>query len=140
MSPQQGPIHVNQPGVNQRLTIETLRLWPFALADAARVQQLAGHADVAATTAYVPHPYPDGAAEDWIGEHAEDFQRGIAVQFAIVLKATDELIGCIDLVDICKQHCKAKLGYWMRAVLEARLLLGGCRCVGRFWLCATATQ
>lgn len=100
---------------DQRPTIETsrLRLRPFAITDAARVQQLAGHADVAATTAYVPHPYPDGAAEEWISEHAENFQRGIAVQFAIVIKATDELIGCIDLVDICKQHHKAELGYWI---------------------------
>ncbi len=104
-----------QQAVDQRPTIETrrLRLRPFVLADAARVQQLAGHADVAATTAYVPHPYPDGAAEEWIGEHAENFQRGYAVQFAIVLKATDELVGCIDLVDISKQHRKAELGYWI---------------------------
>lgn len=98
-----------------RPTIETprLRLRPFALSDAPRVQQLAGHPDVAATTAYVPHPYPDGAAEEWIGEHAENYQRGYAVQFAIVLKATDELIGCIDLVDISKVHRKAELGYWI---------------------------
>ena len=114
-SPQRVPIRLNQPSADQRPTIETLRLRlrPFAVTDAGRVQQLAGHADVAATTAYVPHPYPDGAAEEWIGEHAENFQRGIAVQFAIALKATNELVGCIDLVDICKQHRKAELGYWI---------------------------
>lgn len=47
-----------------------LLLRPFDLADAPAVQRLAGEKDIAANTLTVPHPYPDGAAEEWIASHA----------------------------------------------------------------------
>jgi RimJ/RimL family protein N-acetyltransferase len=95
------------------LTTDRLILRPFQLSDAKRVQALAGHPSVAATTATIPHPYPDGAAEAWIEKHAESFEKGVAVQFAIGLKESTELIGCIDLFGVSEKHRKAEMGYWI---------------------------
>ena len=51
------------------LQTERLTLRPFAMSDAPTVQVLAGERDVALTTLNVPHPYEDGMAEEWIGQH-----------------------------------------------------------------------
>lgn len=95
------------------LTTQRLILRPFLLTDAQRVQELAGHPKVAATTATVPHPYLDGMAEQWISFHGEWLEKGSAITLAVVLKDSDELIGCIDLMGISKQHQKAEIGYWI---------------------------
>jgi RimJ/RimL family protein N-acetyltransferase len=101
------------PDSRPTLTTERLVLRPFQLIDANRVQTLAGNPKVAATTASIPHPYPDGAAEAWIGGHPDLFKKGVAVQFAIILKETNELIGCISLVGISKADAKAEIAYWI---------------------------
>ncbi len=95
------------------LVTERLVLRPFVLSDAEAVQRMAGHPLVAATTATIPHPYPDGAAQEWINKHNLWFQKGNAVQFAITLKENDKLIGCIDLNGIADGNSKAELGYWI---------------------------
>jgi RimJ/RimL family protein N-acetyltransferase len=97
-----------------RPTISTSRLVlrPFQIEDAKRVQQLAGHPLVAATTATIPHPYSDGIAESWIGQHLKWFQTGQGVQFAIVSRSLNTLIGCIDL-SISAHQSRAELGYWI---------------------------
>jgi RimJ/RimL family protein N-acetyltransferase len=97
-----------QPGISTPRLI----LRPFQVEDAKRVQQLAGHPLVAATTATIPHPYADGVAESWIRQHLIWFQSGQAVHFAIVLKSLNSMIGCIDL-SINPHHSRAELGYWV---------------------------
>lgn len=99
----------------ERPALETARLHlrPFSLSDAKDVQRMAGHPLIAATTASIPHPYPDGAAEAWIGRHAEWFEQRQSVHLAIVLKTTHELIGCISLFGYSAVHAKAELGYWI---------------------------
>lgn len=94
-----------------RPTLKTQRLTlrPFHLADAKRVQQLAGDPEIAKTTSNVPHPYKDGMAEDWISKHAEHFQRGFALTLAI--ENQHDLIGCISLIGDLKT--RAELGYWI---------------------------
>lgn len=89
-----------------------LVLRPFALADAKEVQRQAGSPKVAATTGTIPHPYPDGAAEEWIGKHGEWFEKEMSVNWAIEMIATKKLIGCISLVRN-KAHHRAELGYWI---------------------------
>jgi [ribosomal protein S5]-alanine N-acetyltransferase len=95
-------------------TIDTTRLIlrPFTLADAPTVQRLTGAHEVADTTLNIPHPYPDGAAEQWIATQPENFSDGSAVTFAIVLRATSELCGAIGL-DISRRHRRAELAYWI---------------------------
>ena len=95
-------------------TIETDRLVlrPFRLADASRVQELAGAAEVAAMTQNVPHPYEDGMAERWIASRAVAFYEGGGVFFAITLKSDGALIGSVSL-GVTPQHRRGELGYWI---------------------------
>lgn len=95
-------------------TIVTKRLIlrPLEHADAADVQHLAGDWDVASTTQNIPHPYPDGAAEQWIESTHSQYQRGSGVAFAITLRENGELIGVISL-SIHSQPESAEIGYWV---------------------------
>ena len=93
-----------------RLETPRLILRGFAIADGPRVQQLCGDRAIAATTANIPHPYLDGAAEEWIATHREKFDKGEAADFAVTLRSTGELIGGCGLV-IREIHKRAELGY-----------------------------
>ena len=94
------------------LQTERLILRGFTLDDAPRVQQLAGDRAIAATTAFIPHPYPDGEAERWICTHREELEKGRSVDFAITLRDREELVGACGLV-IRKIHRRAEIGYWI---------------------------
>jgi ribosomal-protein-alanine N-acetyltransferase len=94
------------------LDTERLILRPFKLSDAKQVQKLAGDKRIASTTFNVPHPYLDGMAEDWLSTHESAYQEGKRVIFAITLKKSGELVGCINLGDIVENH-QAELGYWV---------------------------
>ncbi len=94
------------------LTSERLLLRPFKLSDAKEVQRQAGNPKVAATTATIPHPYLDGMAEEWISKHNEWFEKGLNVAWAIEIKESKTLIGCISL-GINRAHFRAEMGYWI---------------------------
>lgn len=85
-------------------------LRPFALADAADVQRLAGDAQVSGTTLNIPHPYPDGLAEEWIAGHAPAWAARTTVTFAVT--QLGELRGAIGLV-LREKHQRAEVGYWI---------------------------
>ncbi len=103
-----------QEAVNAVPTLMTARLTlrPFALADAARVQELAGDQRVAETTLNIPHPYPDGVAEAWIASHAPAAARGHFYSFAITRTSDTTLLGGIALT-LAPRHNRAELGYWL---------------------------
>jgi len=86
-------------------------LRPFGPADAARVQLLAGERAVAETTALIPHPYPDGAAEAWIAAQARDCAAGREYTYAITLAGDGLLIGAIGLRPAATEQ--ENLGYWI---------------------------
>ena len=82
------------------------------MADAGRVQRLAGDRAVADTTLNIPHPYEDGMAEQWISNHRHWFERHEQAVFAIVLRAEDALIGAMGFL-INMENQRAELGYWI---------------------------
>ncbi|MCE9554976.1 MAG: GNAT family N-acetyltransferase [Planctomycetes bacterium] len=100
--------------MNEPTTLSTARLLlrPFALADAPRLQQLAGDRRVAATTLRVPHPYEEGMAEAFIADCRQSASTGRSCRFAIVKSDTHELIGAMGL-EIEPEHARAELGYWI---------------------------
>ena len=93
----------------ERVLALPIALRPIEMRDAPRVQLLAGEREVAETTAQIPHPYPDGAAEAWIatqgraaaGEHS----------YAITLSEDGLLIGAIGFRPSAGEH--GHLGYWI---------------------------
>lgn len=95
-----------------RLETARLILRGFAVADAPRVRELAGDRAIAATTMNIPHPYPDGAAEEWIAGLPESFANGNSAHFAITLRSTGELVGGCGLM-FNDLHKRAELGYWI---------------------------
>jgi RimJ/RimL family protein N-acetyltransferase len=102
-----------------------LILRPFTIADAMRVQELAGDARVARTTLHVPHPYLDGMAESWIATHQPLAETGEAYIFAITLAGTrtpgreadvtdtGHLIGSIGLSADATNIYAGEIGYWI---------------------------
>lgn len=105
------------------LHTERLHLDPFTLGDAEAVHLYAGDPEVARTTANIPHPYPEGAAETWILSHARGNAERGDVTLAIRDSAND-LVGAIGL-GLSPAHRHAEAGYW----------------IGRpFWGCGYATE
>jgi len=94
------------------LLTERLLLRPLTLTDASAVQRLAGEREIAATTAAIPHPYPDGAAEAWIETHPGRFARGEAAAFAVTRRTDSALLGVVGL-EIDPETQRAELGYWI---------------------------
>jgi RimJ/RimL family protein N-acetyltransferase len=102
----------NAPPSQPVLETDRLILRPFALSDAKEVQRLAGDFAVADTTLNIPHPYPDGAAEEFISSHPAKYKQGEAATFAITLKGDRSLIGAMGLI-ATKRFRRAELGYWI---------------------------
>ena len=88
-----------------------LVLRPFALSDAARVAELAGDREVAATTLRIPHPYDAHMAEEWIADHRTAYEDGRLATFAITT-AAGVLIGSIGL-SLHSDHARGEMGYWI---------------------------
>jgi RimJ/RimL family protein N-acetyltransferase len=103
-----------------------LCLRPLTLADGPRLRDLVGDRRVAATTAQIPHPYPDGAAEAYIRTHEPAAAAGTAFTFGVTLTGTRTpgrendpsetgyLVGAIVLrVTEDPDERRGELGYWV---------------------------
>lgn len=95
-------------------TLETARLIlrPFAMADAPEVQRLCGAREIALNTLLIPHPYPDGKAEEWIASHPASLEKGEGDRFAITLRDGGALTGAIGML-LHREHDRAEIGYWI---------------------------
>lgn len=67
--------------------------------------------EIAAGT-FLPHPYEETFAIDWIAAQERHYAAGTAVHFAITLVQDGTLIGSIGL-EIVAAHRHARLGYWL---------------------------
>ena len=76
-----------------QLATERLLLRPFVPDDAPAVQRLAAAYEVAEGTLLIPHPYPEGAAAEWIAK-PRDANHHV---FAITERDGGEAIGAIGL-------------------------------------------
>lgn len=94
------------------LESERLLLRQFSLKDAPDVTRLADDPKIAATTLFIPNPYPDRLAEKWIEAHTADFENDKQIIWAITLKKTGELIGTIGL-EFKFEYEKAEFGFWI---------------------------
>jgi RimJ/RimL family protein N-acetyltransferase len=100
LAPEQAVLH------SERLTLR-----PLALADAPIVERLAGDRDIASTTRLIPHPYPPGMAEQWIGTLPKLYQQAEAINWGITLDG-GPILGTIRLVlNSADNH--AEIGYWV---------------------------
>lgn len=93
------------------LETNRLMLRPFVLADATRVELLAGDERIAEVTKNIPHPYPEGLAKTWISSHVPKWKSRQLAAFAITLKESSLLIGCISIINI--SEAEGELGYWI---------------------------
>ena len=105
----------------------------FTPQDAPTVQALAGDAAVADTTLNISHPYPPGAAAQWIATHDAEFEGKTGAVFAVTARGVGTLVGSIS-VGINSAHRHGEIGYWIGrpfwghgyATAALRLLLAYC--------------
>jgi len=92
--------------------LETQRLWlrwPRA-ADAAAIVAIAGHKIVAEQTSRIPHPYPQGASDDFILNARRFNTAGEALNLVLALRSGNrDVIGFISAE--MKSESKAEIGY-----------------------------
>jgi GrpB-like predicted nucleotidyltransferase (UPF0157 family)/predicted acetyltransferase len=98
--------------LHKTLITKRLLLRPFNMDDAPMVQQLAGDKAIADGTYYIPHPYEDGMAEQWITNHRTACEKMDQAVFAITVKENRQLIGAVGLFLNIKK-LESELGYWI---------------------------
>ena len=106
------------------LRTDRLILRELALEDAPSLQRLAGEWEVARMMLFIPHPYEDGMAEEWIATCRPAYEAGERMTWAVALREKGTLVGSITL-HLHPLHDNAELGYW----------------IGRpYWGCGYATE
>jgi len=98
-------------------TLETPRLIlrPLTPADAEDIERYVSDWDVARWTASIPHPYPPGAAAEWIAA----FKENPEIVLGIVDRNTGRVVGCIGL-EPGEDAGSGEFGYWIAKPLWGR--------------------
>jgi len=92
------------------LRTESLMLRGLDLADAPALQEICLDIEIARPTCSIPHPYPEGRAEQFIRDVAVQINNETNYVFAIVRQEDGALIGDIGL-DVNKSDNNAELGF-----------------------------
>lgn len=103
---------LNLPAEIPRLEATHVRLRPFGVADAERLERLIDDAEVASGTLTIPHPYPRGSGAPWIATHGESCRAGRSITWAITARRDGRLLGAISL-RLVPAHRRAEAGYWI---------------------------
>lgn len=93
------------------LESDLARMRPIEKVDIATIQRLAA-AEAIAKNTYVPHPYPPGAAAEFVNKAREQWRADEAYVFAIIERTSDEFAGCMGIHPL-PQHNRAEVGYWI---------------------------
>jgi ribosomal-protein-alanine N-acetyltransferase len=93
------------------LVTERLLLNSFKSEEAELVTKLAGDIRVVEMTASIPYPYEVPMAISWIQNHEKQMSEDHNYIFAIRLKETEQLIGCIN-IGLNIKHDRGYVGYW----------------------------
>lgn len=93
------------------LRTERLILRRLERTDAQTVRRLAGDWELARWTSDIPHPYDVTMARDFIAWAQNQFANGRRYVFAIVSRASGELVGVISLTLLGR--VEGELGYWI---------------------------
>ena len=91
---------------------ERLLLNDFKVEEAELVSKLAGDYRVVEMTASIPYPYEPQMAVNWINSHQKQKDENNNYIFAIRLKDTEKLIGCIN-IGFNERHDRGYVGYWV---------------------------
>lgn len=103
---------MEKPGPCPRLQTERLLLRALRPEDEGDICALAGDRRVATTTYRIPHPYEPQHFHDWLRRQPEMLVQGTGVNWAIVLRNDQRVIGATGL-DIALADERAELGYWI---------------------------
>jgi [ribosomal protein S5]-alanine N-acetyltransferase len=95
----------------ERITSLPVVLRAFVPDDAARVEEFCSDPAVSLVTAAMPHPYPPGAAAQWIATHDDARAAGTVWTYAITHVDGAELLGAVDLR--VGRSTDGNLGYWI---------------------------
>ncbi|EQC44936.1 acetyltransferase, GNAT family [Bacteriovorax sp. BSW11_IV] len=95
-----------------RVNTERLILNSFRIEEAKLVAKMAGDVRVVEMTASIPYPYEPHMAVDWIKGHDKQKEEHNNHIFAIRLKESLELIGCIN-IGFNETHDRGYVGYWV---------------------------
>ncbi len=93
------------------LETERLRLRQFQLADKTRLNEIANSREIAKGT-FIPFPYNEEFAEDFIESQFRDYKNGNLINFAIVLDKPDLLIGSMG-ISIDNKLNEGEIGFWI---------------------------
>ena len=100
-------------GPRPTLATRRLTIRPFAEVDAPDVERLAGDVRVAKSLLSMPHPYPAGAALEWIGRHDEYWSGRKEMPLAIVRRDRADTVAGVITLRFVLEHRHAELGYWI---------------------------
>ena len=92
------------------LETERMRLRPLQEKDAERIQEYCGDLRIAEMTARIPHPYPEGAAAEWI-ELLQN-RKTNEIVYGLTRRNEDELLGVIG-IHPTQDGYAAEIGFWI---------------------------
>lgn len=99
-------------GRQPELSTRRLLLRPLEQGDAPAIRAMAGTLEVAENT-FLPHPYKEEKAKEFIASRKKAWEEGAEVSFAITVTESGTFAGVIGLKDIEAGYRRAEMGYWL---------------------------